>query len=423
MTYDITKTFLINELQLIEVYVEFNGPILYSAYNDSGQIFLILLIDQNDSYDDFLYLPISLKKLQKVRQGLIDLYLVFSQPESFILKVRNYFDETDLSCSVEVLNNESLEPCILPSPNTFIDDCSQDLPIDFVREEHKLSQLAIENNRDALEFKLKPLNFPELHEISAFFFGKLLVDFQDLIFSLLGTRLSNRDPSYAILKEMATFNALASFPAGSFVVKLISANQHTKLDIFDGLSSSDIIEDFIYLLNSFSDINLFKSYYSSFSNSKNLMKLSKNFLKSLVSSGCNLDIFWGSPSLNKGGTSSLSLDNANIIIELINSIQDQQEIPIQVVGKFFRIDTKLYRFGFKSINGDNDYVGKVSPSILNIFKKVNSDLLYSVLINRTVFSNALEQDYTDELLTISEYIEPHKQLSLNINNQKDESSV
>lgn len=68
-------------------------------------------------------------------------------------------------------------------------------------------------------------------------------------------------------------------------------------------------------------------------------------------------------------------------------------------------------------------MGTVSPSTLNIFKKVNSDLLYSVLINRTVFSNALEQDYTDELLTISEYIEPHKQLSLNINNQKDESSV
>lgn len=407
MTYDITKTFLINELQLIEVYIEFNGPILYSAYNDCRQVFLILLIDQNCSYDDFLCLPISLKKLQEVRQGSIDLNLVFSQPETFILKVRDYFDEIDSPCSVEVLNNELLEPSILPSPNTFIHDFSQDLSINFEREEHKLSQLAIENNRDALELKLKPLNSPELHEVSAFFLGKLLVDFQELIFSLLSAKLNNRDPFYSTLKEMSTFNALA-FPTGSFVVKLISANQHTKLDTFDSLSSSDIIEDFIYLLNSFSDINLFKSYSSS-SNSKNLMKVSKNFLKSLVSSKCNLDIFWGSPSLNKGGTSSLSLDNANIIIELINSIQDQEEISIPVVGKFFRIDTKLDRFGFKSIYGNNEYKGNVSPSILNIFKKVNSDLLYGVLINRKFSSNALGQNYTDELLTISEYREPDNQ--------------
>ncbi len=412
MTYDITKTFLINELQIIEVYVEFNGPILYSAYNDFGQIFLILLIDQSDSYDDFLCLPISSKKLQKVRQGLIDLYLVFSHPESFILKVRNYFDETDLSCSVEVLNNESLEPCILPSPNTFIDDYSQDLPIDFVKEEHKLSQLAIENNRDALEFKLTPLDFPGLHEVSALSLGKLLVNFQDLIFSLVGNRLSNRDPSYPILKEMSKFNALA-FPTGSFVVKLISANQHIKLDIFDGLSSSDIIEDFINLLNSFSDINLFKNHYSS-SNSKNLMKLSKNFLKSLVNCKCNLDIFWGSPSLNKGGTSSLSLDNANIIIDLIDDIQNQTEIQIQVVGEFFKIDLEYHRFGFKGIDGDNKYKGDVSPSAFDIFKKASVGSLYCVVIKRTVSRNVLEQeqDYTDELLVISEYMETYKQISL-----------
>jgi DNA-binding protein HU-beta len=71
----------LDELKLLEVYEEYDGPRLFSCMNADGQLFLSLWVDDESDKDIWLYLPISKQRLKDIKSNKIDLREAFLNAE------------------------------------------------------------------------------------------------------------------------------------------------------------------------------------------------------------------------------------------------------------------------------------------------------------------------------------------------------
>jgi hypothetical protein len=72
-------------LELLRVYIEYDGPRLFSCRNQAGQLFLVAWVDDDDNGDRWHYLPLSRDRLAEVESGESDLRQAFLRPESGLL--------------------------------------------------------------------------------------------------------------------------------------------------------------------------------------------------------------------------------------------------------------------------------------------------------------------------------------------------
>ncbi len=56
----------LGNLTILEVYLQYNGPKLFSCVNELKQTFLALWVDEEEDFDLWLYISISIKKLNLI---------------------------------------------------------------------------------------------------------------------------------------------------------------------------------------------------------------------------------------------------------------------------------------------------------------------------------------------------------------------
>lgn len=79
----------LGRLEVVETFIEFDGPRLFLARNNAGQLFLGMWVDPESEADIWLYLPVSSTKLDYVRAGIVSLRQSLLEPEDGLLwKVR-----------------------------------------------------------------------------------------------------------------------------------------------------------------------------------------------------------------------------------------------------------------------------------------------------------------------------------------------
>lgn len=135
----------IGTLTIIEIYVEYNGPKLFSCRNEVGQTFLALWVDEEDDYDLWLYIAISIKKLNSIRQGHTDLHQAFLYPENkHIYEIKIPFsDKQDVK--FQKIKSDLIDIDCLPLEETFIKIDSNDLETSYSTE---IADMALEKSRE-----------------------------------------------------------------------------------------------------------------------------------------------------------------------------------------------------------------------------------------------------------------------------------
>jgi Family of unknown function (DUF6575) len=83
---------LLGALSMDEVYFDHEGPRFFSATSRSGRRFLAVAVDEDESSDTYLYLPVSDARFGEIRSGALDLRTAFREPEdgSLFVVVADY---------------------------------------------------------------------------------------------------------------------------------------------------------------------------------------------------------------------------------------------------------------------------------------------------------------------------------------------
>lgn len=100
-------------LHITQVHAFYDRPVLFVCVSDTGQRYLVVLIDEEPGSDIWLYLPLSESRLADLIAARVDLHTAFSQPEGLLYEVCD--DDP-----VQQRDPATLTPTDLPKPGAFL---------------------------------------------------------------------------------------------------------------------------------------------------------------------------------------------------------------------------------------------------------------------------------------------------------------
>ena len=116
----ISQSTFLGNLGYFEIYEYHDKPCLFSCQNKAGHTFLALSVDETEDFDRWLYAPISLERLSRIKSGDIDLRNAFTQTEdNFVLDVKIFSDEK-VPTSIETIACTDLTDDLLPVAGEFL---------------------------------------------------------------------------------------------------------------------------------------------------------------------------------------------------------------------------------------------------------------------------------------------------------------
>jgi len=121
MMADILNIPILGKLKIVETYVYYDQPVLFSCRNAAGHLYLVVAADENDQYETWLYAGVSVERLDRIRSGEIDLHDAFADPEdSFLFEaVVPYEDQSPLR--IEPVQPNQISEDMLPVPGERLD--------------------------------------------------------------------------------------------------------------------------------------------------------------------------------------------------------------------------------------------------------------------------------------------------------------
>ena len=118
----------LGELEIVETYVYYDQPVLFSCKSAAGHLYLVVAADKNDEHETWLYVGVSAERLSLIRSGTIDLHDAFAEPEdSFLLQeIIPYDDQTQPR--MERIQPDQISEDMLPMPGECLDLETKTLP-------------------------------------------------------------------------------------------------------------------------------------------------------------------------------------------------------------------------------------------------------------------------------------------------------
>nr|WP_302597398.1 DUF6575 domain-containing protein [uncultured Cellulosilyticum sp.] len=244
----------LGNIYIDEVFEFYDEPVLFSCKNVFGNIFLTVLIDFEDDYKQWLYLPISQARLIQAKKQLIDLHDLFCQPEDDLLwKVLEVRGEK--ICKAQQISKNDLQEDDLPDKNTFIEIEISDSMMPKVSDIDDILQITKLERREILDISLEP-NYNHAHEIGCVALAETLNNIQNTIYAIADKKGKKQTPKH--IKQQNTLNA-AGFFAASFGVRL---KADEIVDITNKSNIQSNIDTLLELLDSKGDKVKFKSIVS-----------------------------------------------------------------------------------------------------------------------------------------------------------------
>lgn len=385
-------------LDLIEVYIEFNGPKLFSCCNNLGQIFLALWFDEEEYKEIWFYILVSLEKLKNIREGRVDLHEAFLKSEnSFIYQV-----EIDVEKElefVEKIDSLHINKEWLPLPDTFIRCEEENFKINLLSQNASLVQDAVQKRREIVSLRLESQSKYD-NEISIHYLSNILNSFQSLI-----NAISKEINQNHFLEKNTQFNLFATSP-GSFKLELGSVVN----DISDNSLVGDSIEEFLKLIKASRNNESLQELISQ--RSQKIFDGYRGFIQSLAKSNCRIDIDWASPTPNRGSIKQASLSNARDIVNSLKETKLPEERKISVMGELFKIDIDKWKFGIKDMTSSKNYEGKILNSARRPASVATMNKVYEAeikVITKLTVTNEIKHYY--ELISLKEFIPKYKEIS------------
>ena len=401
----------LGKLNILEVYEAYDEPCLFTCQNASGQIFLVVLIDENEDYKKWVYVALSQKRFEYVRSGGIDLHDSFKSAEDeyvHIVKVPFFTEEGN--SRVAIMSCEDLSEDMLPLSGEFIKIETQTLP---VLSGESLEQGALSIWREILRFRVK---FPAYsrNEAPIKLWGNMLSSLQEVV-DAVGRKIESETGRGAGRKVIAQQTELLATvtSGGSYSVDLISSASA------DVLRNSLVGESLYILFNLINASNTNNQNTESIPGSKvgdfnrivsqntesipgskeedfnrivsrlgrQFASRYRGFLKSIADAESDISFDWGSPHPDRGGSATLTYMNAINSLYLISKMEIAAPEILEVTGILIGGNIESKRFELRDIYDDFKYKGEIYDSLLTSNMDMVLEDIYKATLEEAIEVN------------------------------------
>ena len=206
----------LGKLSFLEIYDDYDGPKFFSAINQFRQIFVVYWVEHNKDERSFgwLYLPISEKKLNKLRRTQISSYDAFSNPEQGIYFVQTFPDKN--KDTAEYHNISEIDSKLIPPESIFIDP--DDIEIVNDKEANWVYQLIIKKAGSNVLLKSDTVS-------------SVLERFRDIFESLMSNEGKTQQSIYPLNAVPGSFDIKLSASDNNLAIKALIA--------FESMTASD----------------------------------------------------------------------------------------------------------------------------------------------------------------------------------------
>ena len=387
---------VLGELRLTEVYVDYDGPRVFSCRALTGQDFVAGWAEDGADYDAWLYLPISPARLAMVRSGGISLREAFERPEGLVYRVVQHVDEA-LPDLVEPLPGSRLLDEWLPEPDFRLELTTHTLPP--MDPPAELLARARQESRARMRIEIDLPNYSR-SEAPTRRVGELLLSTQSL-YDNIGLALleaappqAGRFPEHVALQTATDVVGLA---AASLVIE-IASNQTD--DLFGDSVFARITEKVVGLLNPRLERNELVEELSELR--ARGARSFRTFVKSLADTGGSVSMA-GAGSATGYVDQALSADAIASLYRILSSVVPEEVLEIRGPMRLYAANLESHRFGALDETANERYEGRISKRALPRVDHAELNAVYEMLIidERTIDEGTGETkaSYTLEQLT------------------------
>jgi hypothetical protein len=350
------KNTSLGQLEIIEVYEYYDQPLLFACQNASSVRYLVVLEDEDDDSETWLYATISPTRHQQIRSGGIDLYSAFKQAEDgFVFVVQTFHDES-ISSDFNLVSVDELTEEQLPEQGEALNLATETLEKATVSVERRASQLLREYIEVALEFPGQKRNEAPISVLS-----NIMKNLQDTLVSFGHTisdiHKNSINPTKDLIQKMEL--SLLDVSAGSFRLEMASSEQS---DMFGDTLIGDSLAELSRLIALGSDEEALENAFQDYKPSvpKQYLKLLSTISNSRIDT---TNLRWASANGQRGGEMSLLIPMVNRTIDTINEMVVRETNFINVTGTLTGAFTGR-RFEIET--SDNTYDGKLDNEALSV---------------------------------------------------------
>ena len=172
---DILNITGLGRLEIVETYVYYDQPVLFSCKSAAGHLYLVVATDKNDERETWLYVGVSTERLNLIRSGAIDLHDAFAEPEDGFLLQEIIPYDNQTQPRMEPIQPDQISEDMLPIPGEYLA-----LEIETFPVLSNAGEIAKSRNQEILNLNL---HFAEGSETEApvAFLSKIFGRLQDLI--------------------------------------------------------------------------------------------------------------------------------------------------------------------------------------------------------------------------------------------------
>ena len=383
---------VLGELQILDVYEQFDGPRLFSCRNNADTLFLAVWVDEG-AVETWLYVPTSALRLAELASGRLDLRTAFASPEdNFVYLV--HLSNTNDSDRVEVLRPADVQPDYLPDREVRIREFARqttahlEIP-DFARH-------AVQSNRETVGLRL---SFTDRRvDGPAKLIGQVLASFQetlDAIGQAIVGRATPRGTVPSALRARTQMSVVSAF-VGSFGLELAADELP---DLFGDSPARNSLRAFADLLAAGSERVQVREVLGPLK-VRSAVRY-RQFLRSVAEGDVSLKFDWASPTKEHRAV-EMTAGEAAVAARVISEFESVPPDEYRVEGTLTMGDVRSQRFTLFSTSDERRFTGRVLGSAADSLARATLNDQYSALVRevRSTTTATDEESVKYELLEL-----------------------
>lgn len=118
---DILNITGLGRLEIVEIYVYYDQPLLFSCKSAADHLYLVVAADEDEQHETWLYVRVSVERLNLIRSGAIDLHDAFAKPEDGFLLQEIIPYDAQTQPRMESIQPDQISEDMLPTPGESLD--------------------------------------------------------------------------------------------------------------------------------------------------------------------------------------------------------------------------------------------------------------------------------------------------------------
>jgi hypothetical protein len=233
----IPKTVHFGDIQLVEILVFFNTPILFQGLSGNHKDLFCLLVSDENHINKWMVIESSTERTKQILAGAIDLYTGFHDPENGEAVLIDVDPIQNLILKESSVSSKDIDDSMLPDRGVIITDgtlAQKDICLDEVKSSSLLKM--------HFDFAETPAGKAPVRLL-----GNILINLQSLLDSICQAIHGSPTERGNIPKGIIDLSALTleAISTGSTIIDLVPTNESTLFG-----ENSSVIEEFIDLVNS-----------------------------------------------------------------------------------------------------------------------------------------------------------------------------